>query len=871
MNRSKIVLGLILLLSLSMLVTPVQAQEYKEETGIVRTYSWQEGIYERNADTQTYISNPSKVFTWTAPQTGWGYFFVEDPDYTDEPWLPNWRVQGESEFRSGNFNVEQGDVLEIELWPRTYDEGYYINDNMEMIQWWKYHAQGGTVKYLLGYTEIVESTVDAGFTYSPSKPTPGQQITVTSISTVENAEIASIYWWLNGNYQDTYENAESWTFTPSQAGNFQIEIEVTDSTGKKDYAIDTVSVKEESGYTVLDTAFTKGVQNNQPVNRETSFEYGDEVYFWMKLGNVKGSHRVYVEWETPRPNEIIGNEYFDIPSPSTEGKTEYSEYYIISSIKPGDNSYDLLFRDPGYWKTKVLVDSDPYEYSFQIEGSLKHEATLSKTKYTPREILEVEARLTFNGAPIQGARVIPEIYRNGQLFEVLPEITVVGNGVYTLGEVLPVLPLDSPPSGPENWSIKLTPVVDAQYGEAVQELSFQVLPIWITVEDVKLVQIVEVPEISDGFFTLPHVAANRVAGARIYLKWHGYEDGFTAPELDVQFTWDQTEGGSSSSGYSPVFDGDAGYVDALYTLSEGIYKISVEVDRDNFYLPTNLKQSRINEVTWEDTIEAKGMKTLDLEFIPIELNINPSNPAEVEAYLRFVKEQEDFIRDVYPLPMENIKVTVKRNVWNVPDWLEAKAGVLSRISDGYYKYIKKVRIMGIINTGNLFSNTKTIGVLPRSVDWWAGGKDGFATARMFKRVVMVKYRTSEGVSAHEIGHTLGLYNGVGDEQYDIYKPNGKEVESLILKDGKIYDLTIPTPETRAGTRDPVDRELAFNTEVKHVYCFMGNNIYSTWVTDETYLELFKALMDPYERCVLIQGIIVEGEGIHRPPMVRWRS
>jgi hypothetical protein len=174
-------------------------------------------------------------------------------------------------------------------------------------------------------------------------------------------------------------------------------------------------------------------------------------------------------------------------------------------------------------------------------------------------------------------------------------------------------------------------------------------------------------------------------------------------------------------------------------------------------------------------------------------------------------------------------------------------------------YIKKVRIMSIINTGNLFSNTKTIGVLPRSTDWWAGGRDGFATARMFKRVVMVKYRTSEGVSAHEIGHTLGLYNGYGNEQYDTYTPNGKEVESLILKDGTIYDLTIPTPEARAGTRAPVDRELAFNTEVKHVYCFMGNNIYSTWVSDETYVDLFKALMDPYERCVLIQGIVVEGE------------
>lgn len=858
MSKSRYYLIFIIIIYLNIFVVPSNAQEYTEITGVVSAVNWGEGEYYVNGNTVT--NSPAQVKTFTASETGWGYFYVEGTNPpVEDLWFASWRRVGETEFNSGNFQVNKGEMLEVEVWPRVYEESMTIvGDDLVLVK--KYHAQSGNLMYFMGYTESVESELLASCTHSPTYPLPGEQVQIVSTTTVQNAEISTIKWFVNGAQMTAYDNMNQWTWTAPGVGFYDIEIEVTDSTGKMDFFVDTISVKEESSYTILDTAFTTGIQNNQPVDRKTSFSYGEDIYFWMKLGNVKGGHSVYVAWETPRENEIVSNVYIDIPAPSTQGKTEWSEYIVYTSVKQGSSEYDLMIGDPGYWKAKGLIDSDSFEYSFRIEGSLRHEANLAKSKYTTREAVEVQGSLTFNGAPIQGSSIIPELYRNGQLFETLPEITVASNGGYSLGHVIPVLQLNESPSKPEDWSIRLTPIMDPKYGQGVKEIGFKVLPIWITIEDVELVQVVEVPVIDDGFFSTPHIAADRMAGARVSLIWHGYETGFTPPQIDVHFSQENRDSGSEmTSGYSPVFEEGKGYVDVYYTLPVGVYRLKSEVDRDEFYLPANMRNAHLEEVTWSQIVTSKEMKKLDLEFIPIELNLDFNDPTVLERYLKWVKEHEDFIRDTFPLPSDHVQVTVKQTIWDVPDLLEKKGGILSRISDGYYKYIKKVRIMGIINTGNLFSNTKTIGVLPREADWWSEGKDGFATARMFKRVVMVKWRTAKGVSAHEIGHTFGLYNGYKNEQYDLYKPSGKEVQSLILKDGKIYDLTVPTPATPPGTRPEVDREIAFNPQVKQVFCFMGTNIWDTWVSEETYKGLFEALMDPFERCVLVQGIVAEGE------------
>lgn len=827
------------------------AQELKEKTGTVSSYTWPEGEYGYNVDKKEYVNDPSKLFTWTAPETGMGYFFVDDPDY-DELWLPNWRFQGESEFRGTNFNVEKGDTIEIRLRPRWYDEKYIFNDNMEMIQWWKFHAQGGSVKYSMTYTETIESSLDADFTYSPAKPTPGQPIQITSTSTVVNAQIISMKWYVNGDHRTEYDNLESWSWTPSATGEYQIELEVKDSTGKSDFSIANISVEEESSYTVLDQAFTTNLQNNEPVNRKTSFTYGEDIYFWLKLGNVKGAHSVYIEWETPRERETLTNTRIEVPSPSTQGNAEWNEYVVYHSITQADSTYNQIINDPGTWTISVWIDSkEEYRYSFTINSNVIHSFEIPKTKYITREKVEIKGSVTKNGAPIWGAEIGIEVFdKDGNILDYSYGFSTGADGTY---DAFYEIPLDPNPttSTRETRTLKITADIDGQYYSVEKQIS--VMPIWFDVQEITLVQTIE-SKPYDGYYKL---AGGKEAGIRVTFNvpTRRGTSGYTRPQFNVELTVKK----NSQLVYSETrpIDGISRVVshDFFFTLEPGNYDLSLKIDENNKYTSYEMPQDYWKSLQKDWSLVVTEMEPLRIMYVPIDMkwkentnpvDLTPEDHQELTNYIGICEKHIDFMKDVYPLPES--KFTFKINPRNI----ESSWPVSHRLTySGQY-----IAATLWLSKMSVVSNYKIIGVLPANNLWWDKPEtlttQGFASAYISSRGCGIKETAEVGVSSHEVAHLLGLYRWT--EQYKIQE-HGFPVTGLILKDGRIYDLDVET-----------ERQAAFNINTVSVRCFMGDNSggsYGAWVSQDTYVQLVEALGDPPHVPVLLVGGVINATGLYQ--------
>ena len=85
------------------------------------------------------------------------------------------------------------------------------------------------------------------------------------------------------------------------------------------------------------------------------------------------------------------------------------------------------------------------------------------------------------------------------------------------------------------------------------------------------------------------------------------------------------------------------------------------------------------------------------------------------------------MKDVYPLPDTKLSFKANQNSWNVPDALEKKWGILTWASKTYYLTMKKYRALGLLALDNFMTGKKTVGVLPRSNEWWNPDEEGFAS------------------------------------------------------------------------------------------------------------------------------------------------
>lgn len=856
-----IIVALLVLLFLHTVSIAYGNTEPEVETGTIGGYAYSDGQYTKlmysDGSGLKWTDRPDILLTYTAERSGRVYFTREVGD-GERPGISG-RLAGDSEWVSvsDGFVVEKGNQVQVLIFPgeETYNivETDPYDDTYELV--YTYRMQRGNILYELYYVEDGttqgDEYVEAGFDYLPDNPTEESTVTFTSNSVSYGGTVEEYYWYINDEYVTSAAGKSTWSWSIPSEGAFKVDLLAVDSNYNEDWASKTITVSGVKSYTVLDTAFTTGFENNQPANRKTSFEYGEEVCFWMKLGQIKGSHKVYIEWETPRPNEIIGNEYIDIPSPTTQGETEWSEYIVTSSIKTVENRYELLFRDPGYWKVKVWIDGELHEYSFSIESSLRHEATLSKTKLTSGEEIRVEASLSFNGVPLQGVRVIPELFRNGQLFEVLPEIEVAGKGEYSFEKTAPVLSLDSPPTGPENWSIKLTPIIDPKYGDAAQELEFQVLPLWIELIDAEVVQITTAPYDMEKF--RHELAADREAGIRVYYNWKGAIEDFNLPQIPARLECISVSKTTSIDATLRI-DRNTIISDHVFTLPEGSHTLKITLDPDNLYIPSNIEGK-----TWQENAYAKEMKTLNLVYLPVEMDLDWSNPEQQRDFLSFVKNQADFIFDVYPLPDSKFNYRVIPTVYSLPE---------DTVYDSLGITVKKISLLSHLSKTQVFTDSKTVAILPNGAQWWSDHlEEGMAYALLYTNAVLVQNNAHKYVTAHEIGHTYGLY--LLREQYNQYPEWGIEVTGLILKDGVIYDYSIPHNSNPLVTYEQMsDLQRQYKVYTTNAYCFMGRGIYNSlepWACTETFRDLYLALRDPPQPVIYVSGLIYENHTVMADP------
>ncbi|MEA2492122.1 MAG: hypothetical protein QOJ29_33, partial [Thermoleophilaceae bacterium] len=88
----------------------------------------------------------------------------------------------------------------------------------------------------------VTTGLASSFTWSPQSPATGEQITLTSTSTIKSGSIRTYSWDLNGDRRFDDVKGASATYSFADAGDHQVGLRVTDNTGARSTAFNTITV-----------------------------------------------------------------------------------------------------------------------------------------------------------------------------------------------------------------------------------------------------------------------------------------------------------------------------------------------------------------------------------------------------------------------------------------------------------------------------------------------------------------------------------------------------------------------------------------------------------------------------------------------------
>jgi len=547
--------------------------------------------------------------------------------------------------------------------------------------------------------------------------------------------------------------------------------------------------------------------------------------------------------ETPAANEAVT---FKTSSTCTGGKIVEFQWYL-------DGVYLKEIGNLGQWQkaiagtgphTMKLVATDDTGRKEQAEKQFRvveaQQLTLTAGADPPVCLTggktTVKGRLTYGGKGLDRASVDIIIHRTDKTIDKKSAVTE-SDGSWRVDYTVTKIPITVPPK-PEIWTIQVTATpAEPQYNKTSATTTIEVLPVYFKLHSIKLVQVTE-PAVIGG---TTYIAAGKEAGIRVMVSCPSLEGkpGVSKPEVMIKFEADGgTIGGIKDQkliSIGPVPEP----VDFIFKLDPGVYHIGVYLDPDYKYGdPTYLGLDR--------SITAKKMKDLKLKFIPVDLNLKTAS--DTRGYLEFCKSQESFIRNVYPLSNSNLSFHEYIVGDPRPPWAASR----------YLPVMKKFMLLKWLSLYSYFEDegAKNVGIVENSTAWFNPEEDGYSAWIFFggyfdlvyyTRSVCVKYRPDpkEGVTAHEIGHTLGL-----NRYWEEYTPLtlGNKVNGLILRDGKIYDLSIQA-----------EKDKAFYNGVRYIICFMGDNQAAdiahtgTWVCAETYPDLFKYLMDPPPEKVLYVG------------------
>jgi len=858
-------------------------------TGVIGGYSFSEGEYTLQAGPTgsgiyDYGSRPETILSFTSGKQGnlWISYEQTSPDqdipiieshYTD---VTEWGYStGPGPWRTQyGYPVNPGTVVEIRVTPNTYESSYIRAiqkdgwDVSEYLQ--KYHASSGDITFELTYTvypgDTVDTTLlDADFVYEPETPTVYDEVTFTSTARVEGATITEHKWYIDGAYQYSVGNAESFVWDRPQAGIHPVMLTVVDDKGNEDtYEADVTVIDVD--LIITDSATCQGVQPSSPydpIERTNTFEYLDEPHVWTRFENVYDPHTVEYQWESG-DGSVVRTTTIDIPDAAASGYEYWESYNVWDALTLNDPAYDAVMNMPGHWFIRLRVDGKGVAtFEFDVPGELSLTAYADKTQLITREKTLIGGELTLNDEPVNGATISVDVYRGGNLVESVPGSATGSNGYFSFEWEVPKVSMTSKPTAPEEWTL-VVKAATGEHGTATDDFQVQVLPVWLKVKSIHLVQVVEAPVFTDFGGSFPYLAVDKEAGVRVVIEpvIPKGVTGFSNAEVDIQLSRSIFfESATNSEEVTVEVGTEQVPVDFFFTPAPGRHWIQGQIDPSNRYTDlVTMSKDYVDGLKAEIIPIAKRMEELNLLFIPVEMGaLSYDDGVALKAWSQ---AQVDFIEETYPLPAD----LIKSDTYLLSLFAPLTSGPLGA---------KRMALMPWLTLISVLEQSKIVGVLPDSNDWWEVDSNGkrlvtgyFAYvmrlgvkyvdyfAPYYSRSVLVMYGASEGVTAHEIGHTLGLNRYHGYEEYQEYCCNGKEVKGLILRDGKIYNVT-NADERKAAFKRPD------GTPAKFVYCFMGSNememggnILDTWVCDETYRPLFTALKDPPDEPVLyVSGTI----------------
>jgi hypothetical protein len=810
-------------------------------------------------------STPSAEYTFNVPYDGLLDLWTES---TTQDWAPPLLYietqNGWILFQSISIPIySQGDSLHLLLRASTLDH------------------QAGSLYYRLNYDggNTTGHLLEADFTVEPNNPTISDYVTVNDNSRVEGASITSYEWSINGEPKPMYNGYTSINLGYQVAGTYVIQLTVEDDLGYTDTYTHSYTVTEET-WTLVDTETCISVEQTapyNPINPKTEFSPEEDITAWVSLANITGAHTVDIYWSDPDYVEVKHSTII-IPDPASQGYTNWLEYKVWDTVYVGDVEHTELLQKPGTLTVTIYVDNiHVASLSPSFSSALDITVDADKELYITGESVVLTGRLTYGGQPVTSATIIPVVYRTQNLLETISSIETNQNGEYTITYTIPKVEFTTDISVREDWSISLTASPhNPLYGVTSENVGIRVYPVQPMLDDLTLVQVIEVPSFSTFEGPIPYIAANRDAGVRLMVSCPGLPADATVPKITVRFSYMEIFSSVEISEEREIeLDSAPAAMDFFFKLSPGRYVLHWEVDSDSTYIDrVKMSQDYIASLKQDISVISKKMEPLQIRFVPIDLApiengrtaifSDPKYSQVFKEYLEFCKIQSDFIKQVYPIPEQDIKVSVDHFLHATP--IEALS-TLTR-QGKLFETIEWLTAQNLLwynpETQQLdVFDGKYVGVTPQSEDWWEGPKtkdqQGISTWITYAppiyqtSAVLVMMNAEPGVTAHEIGHTVGLNRWI--EEYSVAGQElGIKYFGLVQKGQNIYDLRDDEEKKQfsgmVGTGDYV--------------CFMGSNPgYPSlaWICSETYPLLFKRVMDPPPlRTLFVSGMYTGLEG-----------
>ncbi|WP_075938016.1 PKD domain-containing protein [Halosegnis longus] len=200
----------------------------------------------------------------------------------------------------------------------------------------------------------------ARFTHSPTVPVATEQVVLDATATTDgNGDITSYDWWIkapDGTVLPSPPDGETTTFTPADAGDYVVALDVSDATGNTDTLRKTVTVDETLANGGGRTGDTDGDGTNEPPFRVAPVS-GDRYFALGEAGATPDSPDwTLAESATVRQFELETNDIdalHDVSDSSSDDPTALADTFHV----------ELTGQDGDTWAVHVFESSTSGQFT----------------------------------------------------------------------------------------------------------------------------------------------------------------------------------------------------------------------------------------------------------------------------------------------------------------------------------------------------------------------------------------------------------------------------------------------------------------------------------------------------------------------------